>query len=670
MRSIPRLKRSMFCVKCGHENKSGSNFCGKCGAKLVPVEVKQPDIPAAEAADIAVEPVETVAEPVAETEAVAVAEPADEVIADEAQPSVQPAADTVVEVKRPSKLRRVLFITVPALVLCAAIVLGMFVWPGIDFFRGWAIKTFGTSEDYYRFVQSNSVQGLTSEVTSAYSLMLDSLNGDEKSAAASTEIKLTPSEELLTLINDEVFYGQMDLDWLQSIALGLEANVVDGKEQATVTLRLSDKDIMSIDTILDLSDYTCWLGIPEINKQYIKMDAAQTADADVEELIKFEAAIRKAAKVMPTAEQLQDIMDRYTEIALKAIDDVEVSQGELSVGGIEQTVTELTVEMDAEMFANMCIDVLEAMKKDEQIEDIISDVAAEMEDSITANDVYNDFIDWLDDAIDQLKDLKDGEGVIEITDYVNDRHEIIGRKFEGDGDKVYYFTVTKGNKFASKVKVNDELVITGSGAVSGDALAAEYAVKVDGIDVADVVIKDYDLKSAKEGYLNGVITVTPTDEFIDELDIDASVASVISLTDMFCEIKLESSEEKAVAEISLMTGKSKLLALTVTGQQTESTAITVPSDAVDMNDEQSASAWLESIDIETLLQNLKSAGVPQEYVDAFEVGFWSALAPDAGDYSNGTGNYEDLPAYAAGDDELLTEIPEDLASGNVLYDVA
>lgn len=586
----------MLCGKCGSAMEDGALFCPNCGEPAaIEAEPAIPaDQPVAEAAPEYQEPVNEAYIP-AEEEAV----PYD---ADSEYPSM--SLNTEGETPAPKKIGKLPFLIGGIVAAVAAILLVVFNFSSI---AGFFVRSFSSGEKLQSKVYQDAVSQAFDELDSAGSEAVDLSN-----VGYEGEIRLSLDEKLLNMIPTE----GVDISWLSELAIGYDISVKDELGKIGYDLILGQTSIVGAEQIINTETMEQWISIPELNDMAMYINAMDNMDTE---------QMQALAEVMPSQETVEKILLRYVDIFMSGFGDVEKSSDTVKIGGVSQKLYLLEATMDEDDLVEVAKDLLKALKKDEDIEQIIRN----MEEYTGEEGLYDSFIESIDESLenaptddDELDSFK-----ITVTTYLNGSNDIVGLKLKvsADGEKMepfYWVTVQKGNKFATEIVISadgEEILIEGEGE-NGKTTNGEYVVSYNDEEFVTVKISDY---VADEKQISGTIRITPAEALMEQLlseaGMDGSVAGIALEMVEALEIELSGNQQDGKVAISIVGGGTKYITVSVSAKQTEADAITVPENYVDMNDYDAQDEWVSNMDfgfIETLMERLIEAGVPEEFFEA------------------------------------------------------
>ncbi len=597
----------MFCVNCGKPIDDGKTLCNECaGAQNMPYNPNE-------------EPVYHAA-PVVEEPAFQLNNPGE-------------------MTKKPKKKGKFPVGGLVALLVVAAIaVCGFVFWENVQSFF---VRSFASPEDYMAHVEKKAAEEQINSITNAYGSVLGLLGAaeaeDAELEAFRGEMRIELGEDILDMLSTSMEYSDMDMDfdWLSNIFVTMYANPGEDLSQIELGVGLDDVTVATLSMIMGLQSGDVYYGIPELSDTYFYMDMSgymDEVDASAEEMELYQEMMLEMVGMLPSKEKLNEVLNRYMDIVLANLQDVEKDSEVVEVDGVEQKLNVITCTAEAEDILNIAIAILEDVKEDEELLECVCEVAAyyaEMS-GYGENILDEDMIDEaLDTAIENLEDQKDDLEVdvsVELTTYVDNSDKIVGRTVEVDADgetqEIYYITVWENNEFAFEADIAGQMEITGSGSRDGSLLEGEYVLEVQGQELLVLEVEDYDEDAAEDGYLNGTFTLSPSSELLEAALSQAGASELSSyLINPAIVFAFENSETTSSVTMRLEMAGTTVVGFTVSGEMLEATAIEEPEDYVEFLDatgvvDQTAMLeWLQSADFDAILDKMEEAGVPDLLID-------------------------------------------------------
>lgn len=635
--------REMFCKNCGSQLSDGSKFCTICGTRVAE-EIVQPapapvvqevEAPAvnleALAAEIETPVVETA--PVAEVEAPVVEEvaPVAEIESPVAEPQFQPdfaQFEDVVPAVPAKKSKKFLGWLIPAIavVVAAAVVAALLLGP----LKGWRLKAFGNAADYRDYVQQNTTETATGEISAAYGELLSVLSGEyEETGAAELSVKLNVGPNAVSMLEDlaKAELGEeISMDWARDIELSLSANAKDQLQQIGAKLNIGGEEIAVADAILDMDQGMLFLAVLNLSDEYLALDVSEYLNDEETAAMMEYLQDPELIAALPSEEVVGELLNKYVNIVLSSFDNVDKSTETVEVGDLEQKLTVLETKIDGDDLVKAAEAVLEELANDKQVEKVIRravDYLEGQEDlgfDMDADDVCEEFYEAIEDALDALGEV-DGDDLgvdIVLTQYVNGAHEAVGYALEVADEQVLYFVEIKdGDKLAFELNVPGSLEVIGEGTEKKGVVNADYVVYTEmptwdedynvtyeKTEVLTISLVDF---KAEDKSVNGKIRLAPSSAMLEEMGLSATATSAIDLAKIQLELGFATGEKSGTIEFNVLTGEDLLVGVSLTAAEKKASDIELPEEAYG---EDAAEEWLEGLDTEKILDALDKAGLP------------------------------------------------------------
>ena len=585
----------MFCKNCGNQIPENGAFCTQCGTPVAQEPVQAP-------VEQAVQP-PVMEEPVAPVP--------QEVFA---QPQFEAPA------KPAKKLSKKKLLTILAPVAAVAVVVALVIGFFGDSLKGTFTKTFGSDEDYLSYVEKNSTEMATDVLSDTYGSLMELLSGKrEANDGYEMNLKLTVGDQVITMLEDlakSETGEKIDMSWMNSVDLGMQVNAKDSLSQLVMALNLNEKEIAKLDYIMDLEKGDIFLAIPTLSDKYLgisfddMLGAGAMGDMDeMAELLEMFSG-EELQKALPSEDVLNKLLDKYVGIALDNLTNVKKSTKSVKISGVEQKLTLLETTIGEEDLHRVVTAILKSAKDDKQIKNIINDVAGWMDKNgmlgaMDADEVYKTFQEGVEMALEELEDVEFGsDAEIVVTSYVNNAHEVVGRRIEVEDQEIlYYCEVKKGDKIAFELE-SEGLEIYGEGTEKKGVVNATYTVVAGNKEVCELTFVDF---KAEDDLINGKLRIAPSSDLMKELGLGSMDASALALADPQLELAFASTKSTASFGVNLLSGENLLVGITLSSKEVKAAAITLPKDAYDIDE---AQEWLKDMDPQKLLDKLEEAGLP------------------------------------------------------------
>ncbi len=578
----------MFCQNCGKQLPDDAKVCDACNASVEEAEV-----------------VEAQAQEVENTiEAEAVAEQS---VAEASPESAQEAFEEPVFEEAPvKKSKKGLIVGICAAV--AVIVAAALLVINSSALQGFYFKTFGSDEDYFKFVEYKAFTEGTEEISNIYGELTDTLDAEISSTA---DMKLEVSDEAIALLKQVV--GDMDISWIKNINLEIEAEAENAKEDLSLALKIGDETILDANAIVDMKEGGVYLALANLSDKYLAIE--NEATPEVSKLI-YDEDFRKA---LPDEDELEEILNKYIKLAVDNIDNVSKDTEALEIDGIKQELTALEFKLTEKNSMEIAEAVLKELKKDEDVKTYIKDIEKAVKEYLGDEvpedlDFYDSFKETVNEAIDEIKDgeYDKDKAVILWTDYVNNKHEIVGRSFESDGEAIVnYATVFNGDKFAFEFDCMG-LVVAGNGTEKKDVVNADYSVKYTDQEIIAVKVSDFDNATLEDGYINGKVKFTPNMTTIASLSgVDSGEAMALSALNIGLELDMKTAKDKADVDVNVIYGDKDFLGIVISSETKDGAKVELPASDKTV-DVEKADEWLSGLDFTKVTDALEKAGLPED----------------------------------------------------------
>ncbi len=611
----------MFCMKCGATLEDGAKFCPQCGASQeAAAPAAPPPPPVSSAAGTPAQPhrssidrqqqagwQQPVQKPVYQQPA---QQPSYQ------QPPYQPPAPP------PKKKKKHTGLIVLLIIILAAAAAGFLFRSKISSF---VLSNVAPAEKYYEHVEKNSIADFSANTAEAYDLLLlSNTNINNKTGEGSLEVQLGDAgrDLLMTALGSTLqqLNPDEDLKWLKS--LGLSSGVVtqDDKSSLQLQLNLNSVGLVTLNLVADPANDKVCISIPQLKEGFLEMPLSQldamSDGGGITQIFGMMSGLAQmdsdklagALKSMPSKSVMEQLIQKYLNMLLECAEEVEKEKGELTVEGVSEDATILTLSADGETLAKALQNIFTEMKKDNDIKSIITGIAEARETD--AAGAYKEFQDSLDEAMADLDEVKQSSG-FDMTVYTNAGGEIIGREIHGDGITISMKKPEQGDKFGLEIILGAEgsaLTLKGDGKKSGDKLTGELDLEADGTFMGVVALDGFDEEKLKKGMLSGAIEIRPSDALLGSMGSDSLLSSV--LRDLAIRLEMDTGRDKGSCTLSILNGSGNLLKVSANMNAKAGGKVSSVT-GEDME------KWSSGMDpqsfLSTLVDSLKKAGVPEAY---------------------------------------------------------
>lgn len=593
----------MFCPKCGTQIQDSEKFCPNCGALVSETETNEQAAPAAEAQPIMTAP-RIIEEPIE-----AAPYPAGNMAGGIPVVPVQPAK---------GKKGKVIAIVLGC-VAAVFVAVGVAIAANFATINNFFHKTFSSPEEYYRYVEKKNVDEMVELGGDMYGRFLEKIqNTYNTTSTVNTSVELADAgQDLLELSG----FANVDLSWVKSAYINSEYTVKDEKGATSVTAGINGDKLVSVITATDTKKGKIYLQIPELNSTYIAADMedlmGSSYDVWADAMEERQEIFEDLSKNMPSQKTLESLLDKYMNIALACVDDVEMQSKVLEAEGIKQNCTVLKVKIDNDTLEDMFDAILKEAEKDKDLEKAITDIA-ETVDEEYGDDAYDDFIDDLEDFRDSLEDADDIEMV--MTVYVDGKGNVVGRELETDDMAVSFKMPVDGKNFGFVYSVEEgstSVSLTGSGKRSGDKIDGEFRLRYTGATILNITVDDLDLATLKKSQLNGKLDVAVGSGISM---VAREVPGLSALQKMRVSLNAKTVDNSWEYVFVVNYDDEDMGTLTMSGETKKASEVKIPggSDVIDVADIDDLQEWVDDIDWDKVVSGLKETDLPRSAVKAVE----------------------------------------------------
>ncbi len=482
-----------------------------------------------------------------------------------------------------------------------------------------------TVTEQYAYFEGNALH------TVADVLLADGTGSDTDDALkshSSVTMDIIPSQYLLSMM------GAQDLDWVEKLSMNMDVKLDGSTMEFMMGLGLNGKDIANLAMISDPLSGISYISIPTVSKYYLKSPTAVSPNmgADMEEL-------KELLSALPA---MRESVNKYIDLALAEMTNVEKGTETVKIGNKSEKVTVLSNYITEAVAVEIVKSVLTEAKNDSALKSLLpDDVDMEAE------------IDTL------LADLpanpsNDKNEAIVLKIYLNNNNEVIGRSLDamgktqifclsiadGDAMKLGFVTESQGSTQGITLEITDGSIVLSatedgetnelaSLTYSGDdkngnavlkitALntGAEMALNLNWTTSGDKTVVTIALQAGGSSVEVATITCTGNeDKGSVELKLSDAIERLLFNTTEMDPSMLISWDGEASSQVELFMMGEKLVTLAITATEKTPGNIQLPSNVLDMSDPNAMQTFANSINLNTLRQNMLNAGIPAQLVN-------------------------------------------------------
>lgn len=486
--------------------------------------------------------------------------------------------------------------------LCAVAAVAAVVLFNLNTIIGFCIKTFASPDAYFAYVEKNTVGGAIAQASKSLG---EYSKASVRGVTTDGRVELRLGEELRT----ELEASGESYDWADDIYLDTH-QVINGKlSQSKTGLYIGDVMLVGIDHYVNGETNQMLTGIPGITDNYLLSTA--------EDVVTFSngstLTAAELAEILPEQKVLSEILTRYSGVILDHSTGIQKATEEFTVDGVVEKLVMLELNFGRSDMITLQQALLNELGADEQVLGIIDDIGKMLIEKkmIEADtDLRAELLNRIDSRLEFLENARADVEVeiptLRYRDFVNGKHEIVGREITVNGDIVfYYLTVKDGGEFGTEMRIGSEVDVLGYGTDKNGEINATFEMTEDGADLMTVEVTgvSYD---RSEGEMSGKIRLLPTPRLIYNLELPTDLAK------MGFGLEIEYDVDTSGTDLTLnILSDTKLyfgldISMDVGGPQ----EVVLPTEGV-INGDTDAESWNASLDFEQLLTKAQDAGLPK-----------------------------------------------------------
>lgn len=595
----------MVCKNCGTELEEGAKICSTCGLR---VEETVETFTEIKRGRVELELEEEIVEETTETDDVAKLQ-----VEEMEEKSITEFVRTVEQKpdEKPSKTKWIAL----AGALVAVVVMVALVLCNIQVVTNSINKLLLSPEKYYVKVEQKALKSMVADAVYAYGNALEkNTNLTDQTIEYGVDLEL--SEEAYTILASTL--GIEDGKGLAKMGLDFETSRKDDMVSLEIAALLGEDTLISAKGMMDMESAMVCGQIPELSDTYIGMDITEYKDA-LQEMTKLS---EESLELYPKKDALENVINRYSAIILEHINEVTETNEKIMLENMEQKCTILRIDLYDTDIANMIEALAKEAKTDQELESIIVPFIMYI-NSVDEAQAKVKYIDDLDNLLEDIEIVKANASetfMVRMLVYVNNKGEIIGREIATKDTGISYMRLEKGSKFASEagVKVMEEdidIAILGTGEKKASSLSGDFELKIDGIKMADIIVKEWDTKKAMQGLPTGSFRFQPTMSFYSELDMDAAY---LLLSNYAIDVEMNTTDTEVMLALALMNQDKMFAKMIMDTKIGAGKTEVLPKNVIMAETEEDIIEWVKTIDFQQFREKLTTSNLPKEYVSMLE----------------------------------------------------
>lgn len=476
------------------------------------------------------------------------------------------------------------------------------------------------------------------------------------------------------------FLVPLDLSWFQDLRISGDISMDDGAQFMNAGLYLNDTKICTIEYFFDMENMEIYMRIPELRDGYIKVDYEEAMKQQKEALEQQEEALEENGgnseidpaaeealealedspmndpefmkaymavlsdlpEYLPEASKMEELLNKYSSLLFDHLEEGEPAAETLELSGFTSDCQMYEGRLSQSQAQTFFKDLIETAKADEEIKSILE----KLDEKLTTTDhLYQDFLKALEDAAEDLnEEIEDDGSYMSAKVWVDENGDAQRRSLalcEADETTSIYdwMELSNGNDIRTSLLIgsgDDSLEFSGEGTLTNGILTGEYTFSAGDSSTPSepgekilITVNSYDTKAAKEGsfYGNYTLSLPPADGsgLTPEESAQSNPLQYFALN-----LDLASDTDTGKVEISVENAGASLARLTTEatlGVTVEKPDFEDLADVYDSLDENAMNDYMSEVALDTILENLVDAGMPEELLMQLLSG---GASPEAG----------------------------------------
>ena len=412
----------------------------------------------------------------------------------------------------------------------------------------------------------------------------------------------------------------VDLASLSNVALVYEFERGEEEAKAMQALQLADRDyLLTFNELYDSSKNELYVQIPEINKDYAKIEMEEFLDEDeLETLNDMLFSSERLSAQMMEPKTARSIYNRYMNLLISKIDDVDEKEDAFEIAGEEQKCVMLSFTLDEERQKEILQELCQTVIDDSELRQYFVDYMKTNMPTEDPEEIWDEMVEELELKMEDIDDMEIDSDA-EITLYVNNLGQIIGVRAE-DGNQNSFlcgYIIKKGQLYAQMTFSQDRkdlLNMEGVGKLTTSGATADFTVYVDEVD------EEFTF-SVENLTPKGGVFVMDLKQFYDLAEDDIMDDEAKELIDLMknatLRIESHSDGKKSNGAIAIVNDDDKVAALSWKLEVSDAGTIELPSskETETIRDEDDLAEFVIDSDLGVFVDVLEELGMPKDTAD-------------------------------------------------------
>lgn len=491
------------------------------------------------------------------------------------------------------------------------------------------------AENDYKTQAKDSLAGFAKDIAKQYESSMSAADTNADSFGVKMNLGLSIDPSVAPMLSSLV---GIDMSWLSKISLAMDQKLKNNILGVQYDIQLNDTEICPVNAYMDMITNDVYMNIPTISDGYIyggdellagELEEDTDIDTGEDSLILPENfSMSEYMQTLPSAADIEDFLNHYGSILIDKADEVETVEESLYASGAEQNCTRYTGYYLPSTINNMGKDLAAAAKEDTRLKEFLDHFS----------EIYSPEENLYDYLIQSLESSggdevpSDEEGFLTFSVWKDENGKTAGFEtsvFGGTDPQTGEDSVVSFVYQNPKQDNNSGLIISfsdgtnyldlqGSGTITDGKLDGMYTLHYNNDILFHVNVTGYDTEAAKSGSIIGKYSFKAAEGLAGA---NEELYSMLSAFTLDADLNIQAAEQKY--SLSLVSSDTALATLDinmVSSSDMEIPDLSALENVYDASDETSMNGFAATLNLEPVLNNLLTAGMPEELLMALLYG--------------------------------------------------
>lgn len=491
------------------------------------------------------------------------------------------------------------------------------------------------AEDDYKTQAKDSLAGFAKDIAKKYESSMSAVDMNADSFGVKMNLGLSIDPSVAPMLSSLV---GIDMSWLSKISLAMDQKLKNNILGVQYDIQLNDTEICPVNAYMDMITNDVYMNIPTISDGYIyggdellAEEFEEDTDIDTGEdslILPENFSMSEYMQTLPSAADIEDFLNHYGSILIDKADEVETVEESLYASGAEQNCTRYTGYYLPSTINNMGKDLAAAAKEDARLKEFLDNFS----------EIYSPEENLYDYLIQSLESSggdevpSDEEGFLTFSVWKDENGKTAGFEtsvFGGTDPQTGEDSVVSFVYQNPKQDNNSGLIISfsdgtnyldlqGSGTITDGKLDGMYTLHYNNDILFHVNVTGYDTEAAKSGSIIGKYSFKAAEGLAGA---NEELYSMLSAFTLDADLNIQAAEQKY--SLSLVSSDTALATLDinmVSSSDMEIPDLSALENVYDASDETSMNGFAATLNLEPVLNNLLTAGMPEELLMALLYG--------------------------------------------------